>query len=125
MRCLNRALQECEKCAYGECVHYAEILNSLAGFLFSEGEYERALILYRKSAAYTRSLHGETADYGATCQNLYWVYEKLGRRKDAAAALAAAQAAFEKALGPTHERTLLVRDDLNRLLRESGGNAET
>lgn len=120
MRCLNRALQEFEKCAGTENVHYAAGLNSLAGFLFADGDYEQALALYRKSAHYTRRFFGENVEYGITCQNMRWVYEKLGRLAEAADALETAARTYTKLLGPDHERTRSVAEELRRL-REARG----
>ena len=58
MLCLQRALQAFEKCADEENVHYAAGLNSLAAFLYAEGDCERALALYRKSMRYTLRFFG-------------------------------------------------------------------
>lgn len=118
MFCLNRALQEFEKCPDDERVHYAAVLNSLAGFLYGEGDYERALMLYRQSAKYTKRFFGENEEYGTTFQNMRWVYEKLGRQEDAIAALDEAKRVYTRLLGPDHERTCCVADEL-RHIREN------
>ncbi len=115
MRALNRALQECEKNREDENVHYAAILNTLAGFLFSERDFRRAAMLYRKSARHIRRFCGETLEYACICQNLCWVYEKMGERGRASDTLSAAMKIFEKLLGPNHERTVLVRGILMRM----------
>lgn len=39
--CVNRALQEYEKCPEEQRVHYAAVLNSLAGFLCGQGDLRR------------------------------------------------------------------------------------
>ena len=90
--CVNRALQEYEKCPEEQRIHYAAVLNSLAGFLCGQGDLRRALALYRQSARYTRRFFGENEEYGITCQNIRWVYERLGDRKNAVAALKRAEA---------------------------------
>jgi len=51
---LFRALQEFGQSAEEKNEHYAPGLNSLAGFLYAIGDYEHALILYRRSAKYIR-----------------------------------------------------------------------
>lgn len=120
MLCLQRALQAFERCADEENVHYAAGLNSLAAFLYAEGDYWRALALYRKSMRYTLRFFGENVEYGITCQNISHVYEKMGRREEAAAALERAQKLYERLLGPEHERTRSAGDELQRLRRVRG-----
>lgn len=115
LRCANRALTEYEKLPEDERSHYAAVLNSLAGFLYGKGDYTRALELYRKSARYTRRFFGENEEYGITCQNMRWVYEKLGDRKGAAACLRRADRVYRKLFGPDHIRTRTVEDDLARM----------
>lgn len=117
---LQRALQAFEKCSDDENVHYAAGLNSLAGFLFAEGDYERALALYRKSMRYTMRFFGENVEYGITCQNMSHVYEKMGKKAEAAAALEQAEKLYERLLGPDHERTRSAGDELQRLRRATG-----
>ena len=120
MLCLNRALQEYEKCPEEERAHYAAVLNSLAGFLYAEGDYHRALALYHQSAKYTKRFFGENMEYGITCQNMRWAYEQLGDREGAVAALTRAERVYEKLLGAEHERTRSVSDELTRMRRVSG-----
>lgn len=115
MQSLNCALQQFEKCADEENVHYAAGLNSLAGFLYTEGEYERAIQLYRRSGQYTKRFFGENIEYAITCRNMCWAYQQLGRQKDADAALQKAYEVFERLLGAEHERTRAAADDLRRL----------
>ncbi|MBR2189059.1 MAG: tetratricopeptide repeat protein [Eubacterium sp.] len=114
-RCAKEAIREFEQCADEENVHYAAGLNSLAGILYAEQQYEQALELYQKSAAYTKRFFGENIEYGVTCRNMYWVCEKLGRIEDAIAALEMAKENFTRLLGAEHDRTLAVADDLRRL----------
>ena len=114
-RCLYRALQEFEACSREENEDYAPGLNSLAGFLYATGNCESALALYRRSAKYIRRFFGETVEYEVTCQNMRWVYEKLGRHQDAILALSKAQKVYAQLFGPDHERTRAVADDLQRL----------
>lgn len=120
MQCLQRALQAFEKCSDEENVHYAAGLNSLAAFLYAEGDCERAIAVYRKSAKYTLRFFGENIEYGITCQNMSHVYEKMGRKTDAAAALERAKKVYENLFGPEHERTRAAEDDLQRLRKASG-----
>ncbi|MGN1014798.1 MAG: tetratricopeptide repeat protein [Butyricicoccus sp.] len=115
---LNRALQEFEKCSEEENVHYAAGLNSLAGVLYSEGKHEKALEVYRKSMRYTLKFFGENMEYGITCQNMYWVYMSMGRKQEAAAILEKAAAVYERHLGPDHDRTCAVVNELRRLKSE-------
>lgn len=118
MQYLNCALQQFEKCADEENVHYAAGLNSLAGFLYAAGEYERAIQLYRRSGRYSKRFFGENMEYAVTCRNMCWAYQQLGRWKDADAALETARAVYERLLGPDHERTRAAADDLRRLRAE-------
>ena len=111
----NRALQEYEKLPEQDRSHYAAVLNSLAGFLYGEGDYVRALELYQKSAKYTRRFFGENEEYGITCQNMRWGYEKLGDREGAAASLRRAEKVYRRLFGPDHIRTRTVEDDLARM----------
>lgn len=116
----NLALLEFEKCADEENVHYAAGLNSLAGFLYAEGECECALRLYRKSAEYTKRFFGENVEFAITCQNMCWVYKKMGKWDKAIAVLGKAEKVYQKLLGPEHERTRAVADDLQRLHEARG-----
>ena len=111
----NAALQEFEKCAEEENVHYAAGLNSLAALLYAEGDFTKALALYRKSAAYTKRFFGENVEYAITFQNMSWIYKRLGRESEARAALVKAGKIYEALLGPDHERTRAVTDDLKRM----------
>ena len=120
MFCLQRALQAFEKCADEQNVHYAAGLNSLAAFLYAEGDCERALALYRKSARYTLRFFGENIEYGITYQNMSHVLEKMGRDADAAAALDKARKIYAGLLGPDHERTRAAADEQARLRRTGG-----
>ena len=115
MICAKRALQEFEKCADDENVHYAAGLNSLAGLLYAEGKWEEALALYQKSAAYTKRFFGENVEYAITCQNMYWIYQQLGDETAACKALTRAEEIYARLLGPDHERTRAVTDDLKRM----------
>ncbi len=118
MQYMKRALWEFEKCAEEENVHYAAGLNSLAGLLFAEGACERALELYRKSAKYTLRFFGENMEYGVTCQNMYWVYKKLGQKQEALHVLETAKRVYEKLMGSDHERTHAVESEINSLRKE-------
>jgi len=113
--CAELAIESFEKCADEENVHYAAGLNSLAGLLYAEQQYDKALELYQKSAEYTRRFFGENIEYGVTCRNMYWVYEQMGRREDAIVSLQKAKENFTRILGAEHDRTLAVADDLRRL----------
>lgn len=120
MECVDRALQSYEQCPEEERFHYTAVLNSLAGFLFAQGNCLRALTLYQKSAKHTRRFLGENEEYAVTCQNMRWVYEKMGERGQAAQCLDRAQRVYERLLGAEHERTRAVADDARRLREERG-----
>lgn len=115
--CIGRALQEFDKNAEQAEGSYAAGLSSLAGLLYAQGDHEQALELYQRSAQYIKEAFGETLEYAAACQHLYWIYERLGRREPACEALAAAGRVYEAVLGHDHERTRAVADDLRRLQR--------
>ena len=117
--CLQRALNEYDAVPEAERVHYAAVLNSLAGFLYDMGDCERALALYRRSAKYTLKFFGENAELAATCLNMRWVCERLGRRSDAVAILEKAAEIYERLFGESNERTLAARADLARLREET------
>lgn len=116
---MNRALQEYEKCPEEQRVHYAAVLNSLAGFLCGQGDLRRALALYRQSAQYTRRFFGENEEYGITCQNMRWVYERLGDREGAVAVLERAEAVYTRLFGAKSDRARAVAEDLRRLRAEA------
>jgi Predicted N-acetylglucosaminyl transferase len=120
MSCLERAIREYEKCPEDERSHYAAALNSLAGYLYAEGKCERAIELYLKSAGYTKRFFGENIEYGITCQNMRWAYEKLGKHDEAIASLKKAAEIYERILGPDNDRTRNAEDDLARLEKEAG-----
>ena len=113
--CVNLAIEFFEQCREEENVHYAAGLNSLAGFLYAEHDDERALELYQKSAQYTKRFFGENIEYGITCRNMYWVYERLGKRTEAVQTLEKAREIFARVLGEDDARTCTVADDLRRL----------
>lgn len=120
MGCLDRALAIFEACGREKSPHYAAALNSLAGFLYDSGEDQRAIKTYQKAAAYTRRFFGENVDYAVTCQNMCWVYKRMGRLREAAEALRTAERVYCRLFGPEHERTQMTREELRRLPGESG-----
>lgn len=120
MQCVDLAMQYFDQCCEQENVHYAAGLNSLAGFLYAERDDERALELYQKSAQYTKRFFGENIEYGITCRNMYWVYERLGKRNEAIEALEKAREIFAQVLGEDDDRTCAIADDLRRLKEGSG-----
>ena len=120
LRCANRALQACGRLPTREQARCTDVLNSLAGFLYAGGDCRRALGLYRRSARRIRRFRGENEEYGVVCQNIRWVCERLGDRKGAAAALAEAERVYRRLLGPDHERTRMVAEDLARLRAPRG-----
>lgn len=115
MQCVNRALQAYEKCPESERVCYTAVLNSLAGYLYGEGDCHRALGLYRQSARYALQFYGETEEYGVICQNMRWVYEKLGDREAAAKCMRRAVAVYTKIFGPDNDRTRTAEMELRRM----------
>lgn len=115
---LNRALRAFEKCADHENEYYAPGMNSLAAILYSEGIYEEALAVYRRSARYILRHFGETFEYGVTCRNTSWVYERLGRTEEAIEALERSKKTFSAVLGGGHECTLAAAENIRRLQKE-------
>ena len=114
-RCLELALQSFEQCSEEENVHYAAGLNSLAGFLYSAGDYGRAVKTYQKAARYTRRFFGENVEYAITFQNMSWALRAMGRIDDACKTLGEAERVYCHLFGPDHERTRAVRDERRRL----------
>lgn len=114
-RCLEMALQCFEECGGGEDPHYAAALNSLAGVLYGEGDYDRAVETYRKAAEYTKRWFGENVEYAVTYQNMSWVCQAKGETGMACRCLVEAERVFSNLFGPEHERTQTVRDSLRRL----------
>lgn len=78
MRCMNRSLQEYEKCPYDDRWHYTDALCSMGGLLYTLGSYWQAASLYRKAASYMLHSTGKTLAYAATCQHIRWCCESLG-----------------------------------------------
>jgi tetratricopeptide (TPR) repeat protein len=115
--CLDEALKIFEECKGTENTHYAAALNSLGGFLYGAGECEKAIDMYKKSAAYTRRFFGENVEVGIAYQNMYWVYRKMNDTSRALFALDQAEKVYLKLFGPEHERTRSVQDERMRLER--------
>lgn len=114
-RCLEMALAAFEDCGGEEDSHYAAALNSLAGFLYSAGDYDRAVETYQKAAAYTKRWFGENVEYAVTFQNMSWAYRAQEQIADARRSLEEAARVLSKLFGPEHERTQAVQDALRRL----------
>ena len=104
-----------EDCGGGEDPHYAAALNSLAGFLYGAGDYERAIETYQKAAAYTKRWFGENVEYAVTFQNMSWACQSMGRNAEARHCLTEAERVLTALFGADHERTQAVRDALRRL----------
>lgn len=118
-RCLEMALAAFEDCGGEEDAHYAAALNSLAGFLYNDGDYERAVETYQKAAAYTKRWFGENVEYAVTFQNMSWAWQAMGKPEEARRCLEEAERVLLSLFGPEHERTQAVRD----ALRHFGGAA--
>ena len=114
-RCLEMALAAFEDCGGEEDAHYAAALNSLAGFLFNDGDYERAVEAYQKAAAYTKRWFGENVEYAVTFQNMSWAWQAMGKPEEARRCLEEAERVLLSLFGPEHERTQAVRDALRHL----------
>lgn len=114
-RYLELALAAFEDCGGGEDPHYAAALNSLAGFLYGAGDYERAIETYQKAAAYTKRWFGENVEYAVTFQNMSWACQSMGRNAEARHCLTEAERVLTALFGADHERTQAVRDALRRL----------
>lgn len=114
-RCLEMALAAFEDCGGEEDAHYAAALNSLAGFLYNDGDYERAVETYQKAAAYTKRWFGENVEYAVTFQNMSWACQAMGKPEEARRCLEEAERVLLSLFGPEHERTQAVRDALRRL----------
>lgn len=125
MQCVNRALQAYEKCPESERVCYTAVLNSLAGYLYGEGDCYRALALYKQSSRYALQFFGETEEYGVICQNMRWVYEKLGEREAAMRCLRRAGMVYTKLFGADSDRARAVEEELRRMGAENGGRNDT
>lgn len=115
MECLDRALAVFDTILDEKNNRYADALNSLAGFLFSEGYYERALRVYQTAADYTKRHFGRCVEYGITCQNMYWVYRRIGKLESAIIVLAKAGDVYARIFGADNERTRAVQDELARI----------
>ena len=114
-QCAMRAMQAYERCPEGERVHYAAVLNSLAGYFYGQGDWQQALDLYRKSAHYTLRFFGENEEYGITFQNMHWAYKKLGNHEAAIGCLQKAAEVYTKLFGAESDRTQAVTQELHRL----------
>ena len=120
MQYLNRALRAFERCADHENEYYAPGLNSLAAILYSEGVCGEALAVYQRSARYILRYFGETFEYGVTCRNMSWVYERLGRMDEAIEALERSKKTFARVLGTEHECTVAAEGNILRLKKVQG-----
>ncbi len=116
---LEQALALFEGCAEGDNVHYAAALNSLAGFFYQDGAYDRALETFEQSAAYTRRFFGENIEYAIVRQNMSRVCEAAGRQGEAVRCLEEAAAVFERLLGEDHAHTKTAQEELRQLKGES------
>lgn len=114
-RCLEMALAAFEDCGGEEDPHYAAALNSLAGFLYNDGDYERAVETYQKAASYTKRWFGENVEYAVTFQNMSWTWQAMGKPEEARRCLEEAERVLLSLFGPEHERTQAVRDALRHL----------
>lgn len=95
--------------------HYAAALNSLAAFLYADGDGAGAAELYRWSAAYTKRFFGENIEYAMTCQSMHWAYRLMGECEKAIEILNKAALIFAEQLGIHHERTRTAAEELRRL----------
>lgn len=115
MDCLKKSIQTFESCKDEENVHYAAALNSMGGFLYSEGKYEQAIRMYRRAAEYTKRFFGENIEYGITFYNMYWVYRKMNQTEKAIDALARAEVIYRRVFGEKHEKTVAIHEELRRI----------
>ena len=120
-KCLDKALSIFESLDDKENVHYAAALNSLAGFLYAQGDYHKAIETYHKAADYTRYFFGENVEYGIAYQSMYWSYLKLGNLNSARECLEEAYRVYRNLFGPDNEKTRMVEDELSRLKTEKTG----
>lgn len=116
---LDLALQIFEECKEEENIHYAAALNSLGGFLYGIGEDRKAIEVYQKAEQYTKLFFGENIEYGIACQNMYWVYRRMGKFKEAAQVLKKAEQVYEIMFGKGHQRTKIVKDELERITEKN------
>ena len=119
-QCAMRALQAYEKCPEENRVHYAAVLNSLAGYFYGQGDWKQALELYRKSARYTLRFFGENEEYGITYRNMHWAYKKLGNQEAAARCLQKAAEVYTRLYGRDSDLAQAVIQELHRLQENSG-----
>jgi len=117
-RCIQRAMEMFERCAEDENVHYAAGLNSLAGLVYAEGDWERSVELYRKAAAYTKRFFGENVEYAAAFQNMGQVYQTMGNSQQAVDCLRCARDVYRKLLPEEDERLRSVEKQLYKLQME-------
>ena len=115
LRCMNRSLQEYEKCPHDDRWHYVDALSSMGGVLYALGNYWQAASHYRKAAAYTMQCSGKTLAYAKLCQHIRWCCESLGRPDQAIVPLKEAVEIYTRILGSEHERTRAAADDLRHL----------
>jgi len=116
---LSRAMEEFDACSDEENVHYAAGLNSLASFLYTTGDFPRALEAFEKSAQYTMRFFGKNLEYALTYQNMSRVCEALGDYSQAISALQTARDLYSDLLGTNHPRTLTATSELEQLRREA------
>ena len=98
----------------------ATTYNNIALVYADTGEYGKALAYYQKALATDEAVLGEQHPDTAACyNNIAGVYYATGEYGKALAYCQKALSVFEAALGKDHPHTIVVRDNLDRLRRET------
>jgi tetratricopeptide (TPR) repeat protein len=96
--------------------HVATSLNNLAGLYDSQGKYKEAEPLYQQALALWQKLLGDDhPDVASSLNNLASLYYSQGKYKEAEPLYQQALNICEQRLGVYHPRTIIVRDNLERL----------
>ncbi len=101
------------------------VLNEIAAFLNSQGDYARALPLRQSALAVTEAALGpDHPDTATALDNLAVTYRALGRSAEALPLRERALAVTEAALGPGHPSTAIRLDNLAVTYRALGRPAD-
>ncbi len=101
--------------------NYAGAMNNLARLLQDTGRLEEAEPMYRRALEIDESRFGQVRPDGvAIClDNLAQLLHNTGRLKEAEVMYRRALKIFEESFGPGHWRTKNVRENLEKLMKES------
>lgn len=106
-----RALQD-EEGTRGHGAKLGRALNDLGVTLEAQGRYDEAALRYREALAVRKIVPGEELGTAITTSNLSVILYRKGELEAAVAMGRQALEAFNRALGPDHQRTAILQSNL-------------